>query len=390
MSYPPPGGSPEPHQPPAAGEPSEPTVPYPTSPDATVRHPSVTTPDPAAPPADGSGSALDADATVQHTASGDAPDPTVAYPTSGAAQQPTDSDATVRHSAFGEMPDPTVAYPTSGAGQQPTDSDAPLDATVSYPEAAGAGRASDATLAYSEEPGFEADTAVQPASAPNSDATVVHGQPADPTVRNAGGPPMHPFTPQPPPTAPFEQAAPTTRFEQAAPTTPSAQAGPPTPFGAPVPPGSPYAPPEAYAPPAGSYAAPGAGFVPPVNAYQPPSASSAGAYGPGYADPQGYAVYGPSYAAPPYGYGAGRTNGLAIASLVCSLVGLVTCISAPVGVVLGHIARRQIRATGEEGSGMATAGLVVGYIFTALGLLVIAFYAVGIYFVAHMDLPNQP
>jgi hypothetical protein len=123
-----------------------------------------------------------------------------------------------------------------------------------------------------------------------------------------------------------------------------------------------------------------------VDAYQP-QVSSAGPYGPGPG--YGQAGYGPSYPAPPYGYGSGRTNGLAIASLVCSLGGLVTCISAPVGVVLGHIARRQIRATGEEGSGMATAGLVVGYIFTVLGLLMIAFYAVGLYFFAHMDLPNQ-
>jgi hypothetical protein len=81
---------------------------------------------------------------------------------------------------------------------------------------------------------------------------------------------------------------------------------------------------------------------------------------------------------PPYGdYSAGtRTNGLAIASLVCSLGGLVTCISAPVGIVLGHVARRQIRESGEEGAGLATAGLVVGYVFTGLGLLVVAFYVV--------------
>jgi hypothetical protein len=54
----------------------------------------------------------------------------------------------------------------------------------------------------------------------------------------------------------------------------------------------------------------------------------------------------------------------------------VTCISAPVGIVLGHIARRQIRESGEEGAGLATAGLIVGYVFTGLGLLVVAFYVV--------------
>jgi hypothetical protein len=71
-----------------------------------------------------------------------------------------------------------------------------------------------------------------------------------------------------------------------------------------------------------------------------------------------------------------QTNGLAIASLVCSLGGLATCISAPVGIVLGHIAKRQIRETGEQGDGLATAGLWVGYILTGLGLLFIAGYVV--------------
>jgi Domain of unknown function (DUF4190) len=101
--------------------------------------------------------------------------------------------------------------------------------------------------------------------------------------------------------------------------------------------------------------------APPVEAYQPPPR----AYGQG----PGYPAYG--------GYPAGaRTNGLAIASLVCSLGGLVTCISAPVGIVLGHIARRQIRETGEDGAGLATAGLVIGYVFSGLGLLVLGFYLV--------------
>jgi hypothetical protein len=111
---------------------------------------------------------------------------------------------------------------------------------------------------------------------------------------------------------------------------------------------------------------PDPGYGPPVDAYQPP-----GAYGQG----AGYAPYGAPYAAPPYAYPAGRgTNGLAIASLVCSLGGFVTCISAPVGIVLGHMARRQIRESGEDGAGLATAGLVIGYVFTALGALLLAVY----------------
>jgi hypothetical protein len=61
---------------------------------------------------------------------------------------------------------------------------------------------------------------------------------------------------------------------------------------------------------------------------------------------------------------------MAIISLILSLAGIVTLITAPIGAVLGHMARRQIRETGEEGDGMALAGIVVGWIIT--GLLVLS------------------
>ena len=51
------------------------------------------------------------------------------------------------------------------------------------------------------------------------------------------------------------------------------------------------------------------------------------------------------------------TNGLAIGSLVCGLLG-----AAAPAVILGHLARGQIRRTGERGDGMAIAGLVLGWI----------------------------
>jgi hypothetical protein len=60
------------------------------------------------------------------------------------------------------------------------------------------------------------------------------------------------------------------------------------------------------------------------------------------------------------------TNGLAIASLVCSVAGVATCVTAPVGAVLGHVARKQIRETGGAGDGMALAGIIVGWILTGL------------------------
>ncbi len=42
---------------------------------------------------------------------------------------------------------------------------------------------------------------------------------------------------------------------------------------------------------------------------------------------------------------------------------------APLGIVFGIVARRQINRTGEGGRGLATAGLVLGSIFTLLGVL---------------------
>jgi hypothetical protein len=69
---------------------------------------------------------------------------------------------------------------------------------------------------------------------------------------------------------------------------------------------------------------------------------------------------------PPVYPNPNSTNGMAIAALVCSLAGLLTFISAPVGAVLGHVARKQIRAKGEQGEGMALAGIIIGWAVTGL------------------------
>ncbi|MCZ9342049.1 DUF4190 domain-containing protein [Streptomyces sp. TRM76130] len=55
-----------------------------------------------------------------------------------------------------------------------------------------------------------------------------------------------------------------------------------------------------------------------------------------------------------------RTNGLAVASLVCGIVGLLVfnVILGPVAIVLGAVALRQTGARG--GAGMAKAGIVLG------------------------------
>jgi hypothetical protein len=113
----------------------------------------------------------------------------------------------------------------------------------------------------------------------------------------------------------------------------------------------------------------------------PDPTSGAPNYG-GYGTPtSGAPGYG-APASPAYGYGAPmvpvapKTNGMAIAALVCALAGLVTCVSAPVGAVLGHVARRQIRERGEGGDGMALTGIIVGWILTGLGLAYLIFVVV--------------
>lgn len=68
---------------------------------------------------------------------------------------------------------------------------------------------------------------------------------------------------------------------------------------------------------------------------------------------------------------AARTNGKAIAALVCGIGGFFVFPASIAAVVLGHVARREIRQTGEAGRGMATAGLILGYIGAVLGILLI-------------------
>lgn len=53
---------------------------------------------------------------------------------------------------------------------------------------------------------------------------------------------------------------------------------------------------------------------------------------------------------------SGKTNSLAVVALVLGVV------VGPLGIPIGHISRAQIKATGEQGAGMALAGLVLGYL----------------------------
>lgn len=65
------------------------------------------------------------------------------------------------------------------------------------------------------------------------------------------------------------------------------------------------------------------------------------------------------------------TNTMAIVSLVGGIAGwsIAPIAASVVAIVCGHIARKQIRSSGEEGDGLAVAGLVLGYLNVVLTCL---------------------
>jgi peptidyl-prolyl cis-trans isomerase B (cyclophilin B) len=86
--------------------------------------------------------------------------------------------------------------------------------------------------------------------------------------------------------------------------------------------------------------------------------------------PPPYGAYPPPPNEPfgPYGYPGPRpTNGMAIASLICAFL------FAPLGIIFGHISLSQIKRTGEEGHGLAVAGLVIGYLITIGSIIALVF-----------------
>lgn len=112
----------------------------------------------------------------------------------------------------------------------------------------------------------------------------------------------------------------------------------------------------------------------PQQAYPPPPQ-----YGQTY-DPYGsqYPAAGPAYGPPNQGFAspqfgqpgypnpmAGqRTNGLAIAALVCGLLPFF-CVTSIIAIILGHIGLSQVKNSNgaESGEGLALAGLILGYVF---------------------------
>jgi hypothetical protein len=53
---------------------------------------------------------------------------------------------------------------------------------------------------------------------------------------------------------------------------------------------------------------------------------------------------------------------MAITALVCGAASFVVGITFIPAIVSGHIAQRQIHQTGEQGGGLALAGLILGYV----------------------------
>jgi hypothetical protein len=83
----------------------------------------------------------------------------------------------------------------------------------------------------------------------------------------------------------------------------------------------------------------------------------------------------PAYQPPP----PSGTNSLAIASMVLGVAEFFTAgLTAIPAVICGHIARRQMKETAQRGDGLATSGLVLGYMAIIFWSVLIAASLVGV------------
>lgn len=153
-----------------------------------------------------------------------------------------------------------------------------------------------------------------------------------------------------------------------------------------------------YPPPSGGWHDPSSGpqSTPPADPTLPMSGgpipaqpSPADPYAaPGY-PPPGY----PPPAYPTYGYQPSPPqNGLAVAAMIVSIVGALGLCGyglggyiGIVGAILGHMSRKQIRERGESGEGFATAGIIVGWISTAIAVLATIAMVVFFVWLANQD-----
>lgn len=113
----------------------------------------------------------------------------------------------------------------------------------------------------------------------------------------------------------------------------------------------------------------------PASSEQPATGATSG-------PPDTYAAPG-AYPPPgtPLTYTSRPTNIFAVTSIAAGVCGLtvVPFFGALTAIVTGHVARSQIRRTGENGAGLATAGLWLGYVgivlVVAAAVLLISFAA---------------
>jgi hypothetical protein len=160
--------------------------------------------------------------------------------------------------------------------------------------------------------------------------------------------------------------------------------------------GAPPSPPGGFTPPPGTPAYPpppqAPGYPPP--AYPPPAPPQAGFPPPG-SPPPGYAQGYPPAGYPPAGYGhpyapPAPSNGLAVAALVCSIIGLCTfwmlglgAIPGLLGVILGAVGmNRAKQLPNNTGSGQAKVGIVLGIVAIVAS---VAFFS---YFLSEVDDSN--
>ncbi|MFI5956508.1 DUF4190 domain-containing protein [Cryptosporangium sp. NPDC051539] len=114
--------------------------------------------------------------------------------------------------------------------------------------------------------------------------------------------------------------------------------------------------------PTSGYPAPTSGYPDPTSGY----GATPAPYHPNAGYQQQPGAWGaPAPVYPAYGYRPPRKqNGKALAAMIVSIVSIVSCggLTGIVGALLGHSAKKEIRQTGEDGEGFATAGIVVGWI----------------------------
>ena len=179
---------------------------------------------------------------------------------------------------------------------------------------------------------------------------------------------------------------------------------------------APWAPPDAPPPPAWTTGQTAPASPPSSPGYSPYPTHPTYPTAPGGLPPAGYpSAYGgaappptgfpPSSALPgqytgpyPAGYGPPvarrRNNGFSTASLAVAITGVFLCfvpVLSILAVVFGHVARGQIRRSQgtEGGQGLATAGLVIGYLTLALSVAFWVFVVVSAEPVPEGDPPSS-